>query len=48
MKALKLLFICFTLSYILGCDNKESKDVKNLNIAEYVTQLKYGNNTLFY
>ncbi len=42
MKVLKLLFICFTLSYILGCDNKESEDVKNLNVAEYVSQLKEG------
>jgi hypothetical protein len=41
MKTLKILIFCVSLISILGCD-KDSEELKNIDVEKYVEQLKKG------
>ena len=41
MKTLKILIFCVSLISILGCD-KDSEELKNVDVEKYVEQLKKG------
>lgn len=43
MKLLKILILCVFQISILGCDKNESENLKNLDVEEYVEQLKKMN-----